>query len=258
LGISATCWQARISAPRSELTTGKQGVQQSSAEETKENTLKTLPDIAPPLPVRSVFDMPADMYEASLARVHDFIKHSSLVILSVFRSADERLAEENAAAHGELMRKVAEHGFGYTQMKGRYIENRGRPEERRVVEKLLLVTAGSDPRTHERLIAMAKHLARHFDQDSVLFKPYTDENAYLLGTTKRGFVDPPFGQTKLVGKFHPNKVGDYMVMLRRHHRGGLTSAFGENAPEDSMKVVFLRQRSFFSRWNTPGYDDRIF
>jgi hypothetical protein len=142
-------------------------------------------------------------------------------------------------------------------MKGRTIENRGQPEERRVVEKLLLVTAGADARTHARLIAMAKHLGRHFDQESVLYKPHDDENAYLLGTTKRGFVDPPFGQTKLVGKFHPNKVGDYMAMLRRHHRGGLT--FGESiAPEDSMKVVFLRQRSFFSRYNTPGYDDRIF
>jgi hypothetical protein len=30
-------------------------------------------------------------------------------------------------------------------------------------------------------------------------------------------------------------VGDYIVMLRRHHRGGLTSAFGESiAPEDSI------------------------
>jgi hypothetical protein len=85
------------------------------------------------------------------------------------------------------------------------------------------------------------------------------ENAYLLGTTKRGFVDPPFGETKLLGRFHPNKVGDYIAMLRRHHRGGPTSAIGGSiAPEDSMKVVFLRQRSFFSRYNTPGYDDRIF
>jgi hypothetical protein len=210
-------------------------------------------------PVRSVFDMPADMYEASLERVYHHTKNSSLVILCVFRSTDERKPEENEAAHAQLIKMVGEHGFGCGHIKGRYIENRGQPDERAVVEKFLLVSAGADPRTHERLIAMAKHLGRHFDQESVLFKPHDDENAYLLGTTKRGFVDPPFGETKLVGEFHPNKVGDYMTMLRRHHRGGLTSAFGESiAPEDSMKVVFLRQRSFFSRWNTPGYDDRIF
>ena len=222
--------------------------------------MNTLRDITDPPLVRSVFDMPADMYEASLARVHDFTKNSSLLILSVFRSADERTPEENEAAHAELRDMVQEHGFGYgVPVRGRTIENRGQPNERTVDEKLLLVTAGSDPRTHERLIAMAKHLGRHFDQDAVLFKPHDDENAYLLGTTKRGFVDPPFGETKLVGKFHPNKVGDYIAMLRRHHRGGLASAFGERiAPEDSMKVVFLRQRSFFSRWNTLGYDDRIF
>jgi len=222
--------------------------------------LTALPNIAAPLPVRSIFDMPSDMYEASLARVYDFTRDSSLVILSVFRSADECTPEENEAAHAQMRKMVQEHGFGHgIPVRGRTIENRGQPDERVVDEKLLLVTAGADPRTHERLIAMVKHLGRHFDQASVLYKPHDDENAYLLGTTKRGFVDPPFGETKLVGKFHPNKVGDYMVMLRRHHRGGATSTFGESiAPEDSMKVVFLRQRSFFSRWNSPGYDDRIF
>src|SRR5262245_2825695 len=113
--------------------------------------------------------MPADKYEASLARVHDFIKNSSLLILSVFRSADERLAEENEAAHAQLRRIVGEHGFGHgIQVKGRTIENRGQPNERTVDEKLLLVAAGAE--IHERLIAMAKHLGRHFDQDSVLFK----------------------------------------------------------------------------------------
>jgi len=210
-------------------------------------------------PVRGVFDMPADMYEASLGRVYDYTKNCSLVILSVFRSADECTPEENEAAHAQMRRMVQEHGFGYgIPVRGRRtIENRGQPNERAVDEKWLLVTAGSE--THERLIAMAKHIGRHFDQSSVLFKPHTDENVYLLGTTKRGFVDPPFGKTKLVGKFHPNKVGDFMTLLKRHRRGGHTFAFGESiAPEDSMKVVFLRQRTFFSRNNTPGYDDRIF
>jgi hypothetical protein len=45
-------------------------------------------------------------------------------------------------------------------------------------------------------------------------------------------------------------------MLRRAIIGG---GFGESiSPEESLKVVFLRQRSFFSRFNTPGFDDRIF
>jgi hypothetical protein len=212
-------------------------------------------------PVRSVFDMPADMYEASLERVCDYTENSSLVILSVYRGdRDPDLAKNataNDIAHNELIKMVGPHGLGYISAKGRFFENRGQPDERRVDKKLLLVRAA--PEHHDRLIAMAKHIGRHFDQDSVLFKPHDDENAYLLGTTKRGFVDPPFSQTRLVGQFHPNKVGDYIVMLRRHHRGGPTSAIGGSiAPEDSMKVVFLRQRSFFSRYNTPGYDDRIF
>jgi hypothetical protein len=119
-------------------------------------------------------------------------------------SADERTPEENEAAHAHLRKMVLEHGFGYGfPVKSRTIENRGQPNERAVDEKWLLVTAGADPRTHERLIAMAKHIGRHFDQDSILFKPYTDENAYLLGTTKRGFVDPPFGETKTVGQVPP-------------------------------------------------------
>src|SRR6476620_8275674 len=114
--------------------------------------------------------MPADMYEASLARVHDFTEHSSLVILSVFRSADERTAEENEAAHAQMRKMVQEHGFGHgIHVRGRTIENRGQPNERTVDEKLLLVTAGSQT---QRLIAMAKHIGRHFDQDSVLFKPH--------------------------------------------------------------------------------------
>jgi hypothetical protein len=119
--------------------------------------------------------MPSDMYEASLARVYDFTRDSSLVILSVFRSADECTAEENEAAHAQMIRMVGEHGFGYgVPVRGRTIENRGQPNERAVDEKLLLVTAGADPRTHGRLIALAKHIGRHFDQDSVLYKPHDD------------------------------------------------------------------------------------
>ena len=166
------------------------------------NTLRDITDL--PL-VRSVFDMPADMYKASLARVYDCTKNSSLLILSVFRSADERTPEDNEAAHAQMIKTVGEHGFGYGHIKGRYIENRSQPDERAVYVKSLLVTAGADPRTHERLIAMAKHLGRHFDQDAVLFKPHTDDNAYLLGTTKRGFVDPPFGKMKLVGSSIPTR-----------------------------------------------------
>jgi hypothetical protein len=137
--------------------------------------LNTLRDIIDPPLVRSVFDMPVDMCEASFGRVHEHTKDSSLVILSVFRSADERTPEENEAAHAQMIKMVGEHGFGYGPIKGRYIVNRGQPDERAVYENLLLVTAGADPRTHERLIAMAKHLGRHFDLDSVLYKPHTDE-----------------------------------------------------------------------------------
>jgi hypothetical protein len=59
-----------------------------------------------------------------------------------------------------------------------------------VDEKWLLVTAGADPRTDERLIVK-------FDQDSVC-SSHADENTYFLGTTNRGFVDPPFGKTKVL------------------------------------------------------------
>jgi hypothetical protein len=46
---------------------------------------------------------------------------------------------------------------------------------------------------------MAKHIGRQFDQDSVC-SSHTDENTYFLGTTNRGFVDPPFGKTKVLVK----------------------------------------------------------
>jgi hypothetical protein len=222
--------------------------------------LKALPDNVSP--IRSIFDMPPELAEASFGRVYEHTKNSSLVILSAHRGDRDpndpvRNKTLNHAAHGELVDLVRQHGFGYTKVRGRTIENRDTPNERPVDEDFLMVT--SSPQGHDRLIAMAKHLGRHFGWDSVLYKPHDDDNAYLLGTNKRGFVDPPFGETKVLGKFHPNKVGDYISMLRRHHRGGLASAFGESlAPEDSMRLVFLEQKSFFSRWNTPGYDDRIF
>jgi hypothetical protein len=56
--------------------------------------------------VRSIFAMPADMYEASLERVYHHTKNSSLVILSAFRSPDERTPEENEAAHAHLREMV--------------------------------------------------------------------------------------------------------------------------------------------------------
>jgi hypothetical protein len=79
--------------------------------------------------------MPADMYEASLERVYHHTKNSSLVILSVFRSTDERTPEENEAAHAHLREMALGHGFGYgVPVRGRTIENRGQPNERAVDE----------------------------------------------------------------------------------------------------------------------------
>jgi hypothetical protein len=101
-------------------------------------------------------------------------------------TSDERTPEENEAAQAHLREMVLGHGFGYgVPVRGRTIENRGQPNERAVDEKWLLVTPGADPRTNERLIAMAKHIGRQVDQDSVC-SSHTDENTYFLGTTNRG------------------------------------------------------------------------
>jgi hypothetical protein len=79
-----------------------------------------------------------------------------------------------------------------------------------------------------------------FEQDSIIFKPLTDENAYLIGTS-----DSDDGKNKQLfdlGKWHPSKFGEMFYKLKNGHSSEQTS--------EEEEYEFLKGNSFFSRGNS--------
>ena len=84
-------------------------------------------------------------------------------------------------------------------------------------------------------------IASKLEIGTIIFKPSTDENAYLIGTSDS--TDVGNNQFFDLGKWHPSKFGEMFSKLKSRH-----------SPEplnEKVEYAFLRPNSFFSRGNNP-------
>lgn len=84
-------------------------------------------------------------------------------------------------------------------------------------------------------------IAYKFEQDSIIFKPSPDENAYLIGTNDSANVG--MNQLLNLGKWHPSKFGEMFSKLKNGH--------SSEPLNEKEEYAFLRLNSFFSRGNNP-------
>ena len=136
----------------------------------------------------------------SLNRVIQHFEHNAFAIISASRGIYSK--EENDQRTDELKSMVRAAGFGYVKMKGKYVEGFGTKGEKHPVDEDVLFIASrpmkvetpdmsKDEKEHVSNVnkqwnqdfkEKVSNLGSKFDQESIIFKPYGDPTAYLLGT----------------------------------------------------------------------------
>jgi hypothetical protein len=170
------------------------------------------------------------LIEASLGRVWQHTQNRNIGMISASRG--DLTPEENNRRTRELKAEVRKAGFGFIPVKGRYVENHGKPDSRNVDEHALLVI-GKDGDDKGQLLGTLKNLGSKYGQDSILHKPHNFHAASLHGT------NDSFGRDKVVevGDWHPNRAGEFHSLIR-----------GKKPFEFSEETwYFVKEPSFFNR-----------
>lgn len=171
----------------------------------------------------------------SLARVHQHVQERNIGIITAHRggnsSPEDR--ERNNKRNASLANDIHKAGYGYTHVRGRYIENHGTEHARHVDEHSFMVHGkkGDDKGALKHFLV--KH-GEKYEQDSVLHKPHNSTKASLHGTSEGAW--PGKGKSHEVGEFHPNRAGEFHSVMKGR---GKSFAF-----ED---YLFLQPRSFSRR-----------
>ena len=171
------------------------------------------------------------LLEASFARVHQHTQERNIGMISASRG--HLTAQENNQRHSQLKTDVKKAGYGYIGVKGRYVENHGKPDARNVDEKSLMVI-GKKGHDGGQLLGHLKHLGQKYDQDSVLHKPHDSPTASLHGTNDTGY--PGRDKQEHVGSWHPNRAGEFHSLLKNRK----PMAFGED-------FYLTQELGFFNR-----------
>lgn len=177
--------------------------------------------------------------ESTLSKFFKYQSERSFGIITAFRGGYgfEVNIQLNRKLHNDLTSKglVAD-----IILNGIYKENYGTEEEKEVKEKAFLVfpKIGTDGElTGLKKILMK--LGEKYDQDSILYKSVYDDDAYLIGTSKRETAYPDYHVEENLGKFHPKLIGEFYSRMR-----GLPFSFsdGSGTYDDSYKES-KRERS---------------
>jgi hypothetical protein len=119
--------------------------------------------------------------------------------------------KQNAARSKQLDKDIRGAGLpGPTKVSGRYTENKGQKNERKVGERSSVVSSGKmGKRKFKKAITK---LGKKYNQDSVLIKKKPKGSAALVGTNKSSY--PGMGKSDKVGKMNPGKTGEFDTKIK--------------------------------------------
>lgn len=159
------------------------------------------------------------MIESSIGRIKQHIdKKNSFAIVSAHR---QELSEaENIKRHHELRRLIKQHTFtkegetkiGFFEVIGGYDEENKETGIKEEIEELSYFIVGSN-KEHDRILKLAIALAKHFEQDSILFAE--DGKVYTIYT--RNTSDHNDGDKVYLGVYHYDVISKYYTKIK-HHR----------------------------------------
>ena len=149
------------------------------------------------------------MQESSLNRIRQKDKKGGMAIMSAQRG--DKSNKENRARSQQLDRDIRGAGLpGATKVSGRYTENPGTKDEKKVGERSHVVSSGKMGK--KRFKEAITKLGKKYNQDSVLIKKKPKGNAGLVGTNKSNY--PGMGKRDKVGKMNPGKTGEFDTRIK--------------------------------------------
>lgn len=160
--------------------------------------------------LREAFEMLDEAANKSLARIHQHVQDRNIGIITAHRSANS--ADENKRRNTELVGHIKNHGFGFVHIRGKYVENKGEPNEKHEEEHSYMVIGKKGNDNGALKGFLTKH-GEKYGQDSILHKAHNSPEAHLIGTRDGSWLKK--GEHMSVGHFQPNMVGDYHSALRR-------------------------------------------
>ena len=146
--------------------------------------------------------------ETSLNRVRSKSEKGGMAIMSAQRG--DKSKSENKARSKQLEKDIRGAGLpGPTKVSGRYTENPGTPQEKKVGEKSHVVSSGKmGKRKFKKAITK---LGKKYNQDSVLIQKKPKGGAQLVGTNKSW---PGEGKRVKVGKMKPGRTGEFDTKVK--------------------------------------------
>jgi len=146
--------------------------------------------------------------ETSLNRVRSKSERGGMAIMSAQRG--DKSKKENKARSSQLEKDIRGAGLpGPTKVSGRYTENPGTSQEKKVGEKSHVVSSGKmGKRKFKKAITK---LGKKYNQDSVLIQKKPKGDAQLVGTNKSW---PGEGKRVKVGKMNPGKTGEFDTKVK--------------------------------------------
>jgi hypothetical protein len=162
--------------------------------------------------------------ETSLNRVRSKSQKGGMAILSGQRG--NKSSKENKERSKRTERRIRGAGLpGPTKVSGRYTENPGTPQEKKVGEKSHVVSSGKMGKRKfkktieklgtERGLKHKKNTkpgSSKDDQDSVLIQRKSKGSATLKGTSKQSW--PGKGKNAKVGKMRPGRTGEFDTKVK--------------------------------------------
>jgi len=161
--------------------------------------------------------------ETSLNRIRSKSEKGGMAILSGQRG--DKSSKENKERSKRTERRIRGAGLpGPTKVSGRYTENPGTPQEKKVGEKSHVVSSGKMgkrkfKKTVEKLgteggLKHKKNVkgSSKDDQDSVLIQRKPKGSATLKGTSKQSW--PGKGKNVKVGKMRPGRTGEFDTKVK--------------------------------------------
>ena len=148
------------------------------------------------------------MQESSLNRMRQKDKKGGMAIMSAQRG--DKTKKQNTARSKQLDKDIRGAGLpGATKVSGRYTENPGTKDEKKVGERSHVVSSGKMGK--KRFKKAITKLGKKYNQDSVLIKKKPKGDAALVGTNKYG---PGEGKRVKTGKMKPGKTGEFDTKVK--------------------------------------------
>jgi hypothetical protein len=150
-----------------------------------------------------------DLNETSLTRVMGKSQKGGMAIMSAQRG--DKSKAENKARSKQLEKDVRGAGLpGPTKVSGRYTENPGTSQEKKVGEKSHVITPGKKGK--RKFKKAIEKLGKKYDQDSVLMQRKGGGSSTLKGTSKTSW--PGEGKNVKIGKMKPGRTGEFDTKIK--------------------------------------------